>query len=499
MLQLVLGRAGSGKTRWVMDQLAGNNDARPAVLIVPEQVSFESERALLQLPAHRAVEVLSFSRLCDRVFKLYGGVAGARVSPGEKLLLMARAVRQVEDRLTLYRRHAKSTDFYRHLLAIAGEFKYSGVQANQLAEAADRLPDGPLQRKITELSTILAAYAALLNASFTDPDDDLLRLQAVLAQHPYFAGKTVYIDAFKDFTAPQKGVLRHVIATADRVCVTLCADRLQPEHALEVFANTKKLAGELTRMATSQGVPVAAPVVLAENRRAQDPALVAVEAVLAGQPAEWNEPTEAFTVCACPTVYDEADWVAATVRRLTREEGLRHRDIMVIARDARAYDGILDAAFDRCGIPCFSDRRRPVSQLPLFACALKALAMGVGSLDTAALLSLLKTGVVGFTPLEISTLENYVFVWNVTGAAIGRLYPKPGRHRRRPCRPGGAGDGGGPAPAHRAAAGALAGSLPRGRNRPRLLCRPVCLFKRNGRSRSSAGHGRTACRGRRFL
>ena len=75
MLQLVLGRAGSGKTHTVYEQihaLAGQG-ADNLVLIVPEQSSFETERDMLRLlgPARlHCVEVLSFTRLCDRFFTL---------------------------------------------------------------------------------------------------------------------------------------------------------------------------------------------------------------------------------------------------------------------------------------------------------------------------------------------------------------------------------------------------------------------------------------------
>ncbi|MFR9190135.1 MAG: hypothetical protein ACLVL7_07800 [Anaerotruncus massiliensis (ex Togo et al. 2019)] len=54
-----------------------------AVLLVPEQYSFESEKTLYRrLGAKDAlsVEVLSFTRLCDRIFREYGGLAGGCTS-----------------------------------------------------------------------------------------------------------------------------------------------------------------------------------------------------------------------------------------------------------------------------------------------------------------------------------------------------------------------------------------------------------------------------------
>ena len=66
MLHLVYGRAGSGKTRYVRELLATlcENGAGNLLLLTPEQVSFESERAMLRrLGPRRAqgVQVLSFT------------------------------------------------------------------------------------------------------------------------------------------------------------------------------------------------------------------------------------------------------------------------------------------------------------------------------------------------------------------------------------------------------------------------------------------------------
>ena len=84
MLQFILGQAGTGKTTYLHELLrefvqAGRRDV---ILLVPEQDSFNHERALLALLGPRdaqAVEVLSFTRLADSLFRTCGG-RGGRVS-----------------------------------------------------------------------------------------------------------------------------------------------------------------------------------------------------------------------------------------------------------------------------------------------------------------------------------------------------------------------------------------------------------------------------------
>ena len=67
MLRLILGRASSGKTTYVRKILAEKAAAgESAVLIVPEQFSFESEKAIIEMfGAKKASEIsiMSFSSL----------------------------------------------------------------------------------------------------------------------------------------------------------------------------------------------------------------------------------------------------------------------------------------------------------------------------------------------------------------------------------------------------------------------------------------------------
>ena len=83
MLKLILGRAGSGKTTAVYRRMCGAGAERPQVLLVPEQNSHEAERALCKVGGNGVslyAEVLSFSRLANRVFLAAGGLGEAELT-----------------------------------------------------------------------------------------------------------------------------------------------------------------------------------------------------------------------------------------------------------------------------------------------------------------------------------------------------------------------------------------------------------------------------------
>ena len=77
MFKLLLSRAGGGKTTAVLDRLCRAGAERPQVLLVPEQMSHETERALCKAGGPQInlrAEVLSFSRLANRIFQAAGGL-----------------------------------------------------------------------------------------------------------------------------------------------------------------------------------------------------------------------------------------------------------------------------------------------------------------------------------------------------------------------------------------------------------------------------------------
>ena len=80
MVRWILGTAGTGKTACVLEGVKKAAESGQRVLLLtPEQYSFEMEKAVrhvLKASDALRVEVYSFTRLCDRIFRELGG--GAR-------------------------------------------------------------------------------------------------------------------------------------------------------------------------------------------------------------------------------------------------------------------------------------------------------------------------------------------------------------------------------------------------------------------------------------
>ncbi len=423
MLQLLVGRSGSGKTHTIYQELkaAATNDV-PLFLLVPEQASFENERRLLEElgPVHsQRVQVLSFTRMAEIVFREVGGTAGRRMDTTLSLLLMNEALHTVADRLTVYQKHVDDADYLRSLLITLSECKQCVVSPVLLAETAVSLPDGLLKNKLNDLALLFETYEALTaQASLIDPQDDLSLLAERLSESRLFDRARIYVDGFKGFTQQELSVLGKLMPHVETMTVALCTESITERRDQEKdrFATATRTANQLRDLARRAHVSVAAVRYLTQNHRTDDPALLTLEAgCFADDGIPYNEATDAVRITPCADRYEECRYAARFIRRRLREEGGYCRQYTIVARNINHYADLLENALSREGLPCCRDRREPILTQPLITLiesALSAINSGWGSDDV---LRIVKSGLAGFSATSASLLENYVFTWNVRG------------------------------------------------------------------------------------
>ena len=422
MLQFVLGRAGSGKTEYLRRLLADRSRAGlgGVMMLVPEQYTFETEKAMLRLAGPvrgNAIPVYSFTRLAEAVFRREGGAAGRRLSDGGRRILMASAIEACQDRLEVYASAAKGGRVNDVMLTAVNEMKMCGISPGDLLETARTLGDRGLGKKLRELSLLYDTYDGLVAASYLDSRDDLTRLAQALETSGFFQGYTVAVDSFEGFTAQELAVLTQILRRADQVVVSLCTDGLDTTGT-GLFALVDRTRRRLSAAAQENGVRIQPPVMLTGAPRFQNENLKLVEAQLfCGGETMTSQDHEGIQVFEARDPYEEAEFVAATIRRLVTEENCRYREISIICRSPERYYGCLDAALKRRDIPCFVSQPAKVDGEPVTRFVLGAFAAVQSGFRTEVLLEMLKTGVSGFTAQEIAGLENYVYLWKLTGSA----------------------------------------------------------------------------------
>ena len=435
MLHLILGRAGAGKTTYVHNLLRGfaEGGRRDLLLLIPEQDSFAAERAILRLLGEErasAVEVLSFTRLAEAVFRACGGRQAPRLNDSLRAVAMSLALDAVRDKLELF--HKADERFVERLLQLERELGASGAEALDLRKAAARFGAQAAGKKILELSLVLEAYDAILTERCGGRGDAMAELFETLGTEDgrnFFAGRIVAVDSFWGFTRQELRILGRVMGRAQSVWVTLCMDSLYPVGGeTDIFAHTKRTAVALKEEANRAGIPVAKPLRLSGESsfcnfpsnipRFASPALSALEdSFLRESPTPYIDAVDSIMLCSAEDAEAECAWAARNIKRLLREEGYRCREIAVLARDFSRYARPLSSALCRAGVPFFEDTRQPAASQPLMSMATAALEIAAEGFTCEAVMRWLKTELAGALEEETALLENYALLWRLRGDA----------------------------------------------------------------------------------
>lgn len=123
------------------------------------------------------------------------------------------------------------------------------------------------------------------------------------------------------------------------------------------------------------------------------------------------------------TPKEEAYAAAAQIRRLVREEGMRYREIGVVATDLNGYGDYLEEAFAKYRIPVFMDYKRSILLNSFVEYVRSILNMAEQSFTYESVFRFLRAGYGPFTDDEVDELENYclhlVSVGIKTGSSDG--------------------------------------------------------------------------------
>lgn len=425
MVEIVYAGKNGGKTHHVYSRIeeliSGGGEA---VLIIPDQYSFESEKRMLELLGEKQaakVEILGFSRLAE---KLVPAQTGTAAGPAGKAACMSLAVDECVDRLKVYNDpRLKSADLIAEMLGMVLEFRQCRVTADDLTGAAAKTANPRLRDKLSDLAEIISAYDAILSRAFYDEADRMDLLARALDDSGFFRGKIVFIDGFAGFTEQEYEVLGRIFSQSERVCVTLCADDLtqsadEDARGFDRFAFTKKTASKLKSLARRCGDGRYTVKKADENpRRYSSDRLAHLEKYLYADSFEpfGGGEGEPVTVYSARDTEDECEFVALTIRRLLRQGFCRCRDIAVIARDEGSYSRSMRSALAKHGVPVFDDRRQPMLRQPLCVLVRAALETAELGFDTERVLALLKTGLAGLDAEETAILEDYTFTWSIDG------------------------------------------------------------------------------------
>ena len=386
------------------------------LVIVPEQYTLQAERDLmlaLRVKGFFNLEVLSPSRLQHQVFERLGADPRVLIDERGRGMAVARALNRVKGELRYYLGAHERLGFIRRMAELISEFKGIALRPEDLAQAADRLPPCSLKRKLQDSVLVFTAYEELLQGQYADQQDIQMDMLRRMDRGGFFRGRQVYVYGFDVLTEALYRVLLLAARQADGLCLTLAADRetapdgdaFEPVmDSLRRFEEAMEAAGILSRVHWLSDAPLKAP---GEIRHLEKHLMA-----LSQPPFEGG--ADAIRLYAAPTPWQEVQHTARGLLTALKE-GLDPQDALVLCGDLPAYRGLITAAFEEWGIPCFVADKLPLASQPLCRYLLAALSCVADGWREEDVKALIASGFTDLSDEEGWLIENYALAYGIRG------------------------------------------------------------------------------------
>ncbi|MEK4234070.1 helicase-exonuclease AddAB subunit AddB [Anoxybacillus sp. FSL W8-0703] len=378
-VRFMIGRSGSGKTtmclKEMIDQLAQKPDGDPIIYLVPEQMTFQSEYALINgsLKGMIRAQVFSFTRLAWRIFQETGGMSRHHLTQTGVHMLLRKIVEQQKEQLTLFRKAADKRGFIEQLEQMLTEYKRYCVTPATLKQTEEQLRrhatanETVLADKLKDTAMIFEQFEQQMAHHYVDSEDYLRLLAEKIRHSSYMKRAHIYMDGFYEFTPQEYMVIEQLFIHCPHVTVALTLDAPyeQLPDDLHVFRSTWRTYAQLRDIALQNGVPIEKVEQLRHNVRHKHEELCHLEAHYDDRPVcKWEKQTETIVIGEATTRRAEMEGIAREIIRLVRDEKYRYRDIALLIRNVGDYRNVLKTVFADYRIPYFIDEKEPMLDHP---------------------------------------------------------------------------------------------------------------------------------------
>lgn len=375
-LRIVYGRAGSGKTRFIQEEIADElkrqADGDPIFFIVPDQMSFSTEYRLSSAYGMQGMiraQAVTFKRLAWRVLQEVGGISRREVDTFGYRMLIRSLLEEHKEEFQLFRRAAGKRGFTDQIEQLVKEFSRYCVDCGELTGIRNTLAEAGAPRtlldKASDLELILSEIESRLGTVFVDSEGHLAMLSERIKHSEMIKTSTIYIDGFVNFTAREYEILTELMKYAKNMTIALPMDEhSNPEDEQDLFYQSANTARRLTELAKAEAVDIDMPVYMTEQRRYNNRELAHLEKHFDDFPLRTTLSEGNIELIEASNRRAEMHAVARKIRDQVRN-GLRYQDIALLYRQPEVYDELINTVFPQYEIPYFISRKKSMLHHPL--------------------------------------------------------------------------------------------------------------------------------------
>lgn len=429
-LQFIFGGSGSGKSHHLYQTIIRESGEHPDfnyLVLVPEQFTMQTQKDLVLMHEKKGImniDVLSFGRLAHRVFEETGRGGAPILDDEGKSLILRKIAKNFEAELKVLKGNMKKPGYISELKSVISEFTQYDVGPEAIETVMEQAgEESYLYYKLRDVKLLYAGFQEYLKDKFITKEEVLDVLCGAACESELLKNSTVALDGFTGFTPVQERLLGKLMEICKDVVITVTIDSGEDPytyaHPYQLFGMSKHTVASLMKIARQDKITVREPVCLGGRPffrfRDSNPLGYLEESLFRYKTKPFREEQDAVEIHEAANPREEAALAAAKVRRLVRTEGLRYREIGVIAADMDAYGDYLEQEFSKFGIPVFMDHKRSILLNSFVEYIRSLLAMVEENFTYDSVFRFLRSGYSIFSGEELDGLDNYVAGMGVKG------------------------------------------------------------------------------------
>lgn len=423
-IRFIYGRSGTGKSYTCIEEIYKKSfdNKKPLILIVPEQLSFRAEKALIEkigATGINNVHLLSFKRLAFTVFNEVGGVTHKYMNDTGKAIIVGRSIEEVKDDLSIFKKATKQKGFVDKIIGVLTEFKRHKITPQILRDLKENVDESSLLvDKLRDVETIYSRFQDKLSQGYFDPEDNLTILKEKVERSDFLKGAEVWIDEFNGFTPQQYDIIGKLLKVCINVNITIpyggyeVVDKNDETNPYYPIYTTEE---KLTKLAQDYGYYPKNNLHLSIGHRFKESEELAFleKNYFNNRGKSFEKTTEDIRIFKAQNPYGEMEYVAKEILKLVREKNFRYRDIIVISRDLENYKDIARVIFEEYEIPFFIDDKEDIASNPLVVYITSLLNIFSKGFRDNSIINYFKSGFANLSTEEVDLLENYVLEYGI--------------------------------------------------------------------------------------
>ena len=323
---------------------------RELILMVPDRFSYNAEKLICDTfggVGLGGVEVLTFQRLLRKT----EGADSALSTVGKQMLLKS-IINKTIDESSVFFGAKERQGFTSSVLDVIYDWKRFCILPESLKKAAEKTGNSTTAKKLESLIGIYEEYISVFEEKGYTDEEDLLFNLAESIKEKDLVNTIIWIDSFVEFTEAELNVIKAYLDRGASVNIFLPEAQGERDDVSFVPQHTYEA---LKRMY---------PALIQETAETQNTINPAISFIcdtydLSGE--EYKDSVKDIKLVSASDVYEETELAAKEILDLVCDRGYDFSDISVLCGSPEKYTSCIEAVFERCKIPYFSDYKMPLS------------------------------------------------------------------------------------------------------------------------------------------